>query len=229
MNALTRNPTADALQRLHRVAEVSDRALADKVALAAANQSLEDALAGIMAEEHRDYRKVYRGFADNFLSVSPAYGRFLYMMARTSKAQRIVEFGSSMGVSAIYLASALRDNGGGQLIGSEIETSKAMRSQFHLGAAGLGDLVEIREGDALETLVDVGGPVDLLLLDGAMSLYLPVLKLAEAWLRPGALVLAKKAYCPDYLAYVCEPANGYLSLPLPIDRGRGNVFSVRVG
>lgn len=228
MNALIKNPTAGALERLHRVAEASDRQLKETVmaGLAAASQSIEDALIGIMAEEHRDYRRVYRGFSGNFLSVSPAYGRFLYMMARTSGAKRIVEFGSSMGVSTIYLASALRDNGGGLLIGSEIETSKVVRSQFHLGAAGLGDLVEIRAGDALETLVDVGGPVDLLLLDGALSLYLPVLKLAEKWLRPGALVLAEKAFCPDFLAYVGNPANGYLSLPLPIDRERGNVFSI---
>ena len=230
MNALTKPPVAGALERLHQVADASDRELmeATMVAIAAANTSTGQVIAGLMADEQADYKGVYHGYAGNFLSVSPAYGRFLYMMARATKARRIVEFGSAMGVSTIYLAAALRDNGGGQLIGSELESSKAMRAQFHLAAADLADLVDIREGDALETLKDVGGPVDLLLLDGAFSLYLPVLKLIEPWLTSGAPILAENAFAPDYLAYVGDPANGYLSLALPIDEGRGNAFAVRV-
>lgn len=227
MNALINAPAAHALQRLHRVAEASDRKLREDKVVHPASGSAEQAIADLLAEDAADYKGVSHRYAGNFLSVSPAYGRFLYMMARSVRARRIVEFGSSMAVSTIYLASALRDNGGGKLIGSEIEPSKVVRSQFHLGAAGLGDLVEIREGDALETLKDVGGEVDLLLLDGAFSLYLPVLKLVEPWLRPGAPVLAENAFDADFLAYVDDPANGYLAMPLPIDRGHGNVFCVR--
>jgi predicted O-methyltransferase YrrM len=148
-------------------------------------------------------------------------------MARTSKAARIVEFGTSMGISTIYLAAALRDNGGGTLIGSEFEPGKVMRAREHLEAAGLADLVEIREGDARETLADIGGEVDLLLIDGAFSLYLPVLKLIEPYLRPGAIVLGENAFDPEYRAYVRDPANGYLSRTLAIDEGRGNEFTVR--
>lgn len=229
MNKLIAFPVRGALTRLHRDAESSDRALIDAVTGGLSAVPSGEAIAEMMAEEEADYRGVCHGLQGNFLSVSPAYGRFLYMTARACKARRIVEFGSSMGVSTIYLASALRDNGGGKLIGSEIETSKVVRAQFHLGAAELGDLVEIREGDALETLKDVGGPVDLLLLDGALSLYLPVLKLIEPHLAPGAPVLAENAFAADYLAYVGDPRNGYLTLPLPIDPGHGNVYSVRVG
>lgn len=229
MNALITSPTSEALRRLHLVADASDRELMERKSRAQANGTADRAIADILAAEEADYRGLYQRYQANFLSVSPAYGRFLYMMARSVGAKRIVEFGSSMAVSTIYLAAALRDNGGGQLIGSELESSKVLRSQFHLGAAGLGDLVEIREGDALETLKDVGGEVDLLLLDGAFSLYLPVLKLIEPSLKPGAPVLAEKAICPDFLAYINNPANGYLTLPLPIDTGRRNIFSVRVG
>ena len=92
-----------------------------------------------------------------------------------------------MGISTIYLAAALRDNGGGHLIGSELEPTKVVRARANLEAAGLADLVDIREGDALETLKDVGGEVDVLLIDGAFSLYLPVLKLIEPRLTPGAV------------------------------------------
>jgi predicted O-methyltransferase YrrM/nicotinamidase-related amidase len=174
-----------------------------------------------------DYRAVYRGFADNFLAISPTYGRFLYATAHACKATRIVEFGTSMGISTIYLAAALRDNGGGHLISSELEPGKVARARANLDAAGLGDLVDIREGDALETLKDVGGEVDLLLIDGAFSLYLPVLKLVEPRLKPGALVFGENAFEQGYLDYVRNPANGYVSMRLPIDEANGNEFTLR--
>jgi predicted O-methyltransferase YrrM len=88
--------------------------------------------------------------------------------------------------------------------------------------------VEIREGDALETLGDVGDEVDLLLIDGAFSLYLPVLRLIEPRLTSGAVVLGENAFASDYLDYVRNPANGYLSQSLAVDEGRGNEFTVRV-
>ena len=70
------------------------------------------------------------------------------------------------------------------------------RAGANLNAAGLDDLVDIREGDALETLTRLEGEVDLLLLDGAMTLYLPVLKLVQPRLKSGAAVLAENAFEP---------------------------------
>jgi predicted O-methyltransferase YrrM len=195
--------------------------------LEAGGTTLEQVIAENLARERADYRATYRSRADNFLAVSPAYGRFLYAVARACKATRIVEFGTSMGISTIYLAAALRDDGGGHLIGSELEPTKVARARANLDAAGLADLVDIREGDALETLRDVGGEVDLLLIDGAFSLYFAVLKLVEPRLKPGAVVLGEIAFEPGYLDYVRNPANGYLSQPLPVDEGRGNEFTVR--
>lgn len=230
MNSLTDGLVATTLERLHRDAEASDREHLEAMmaAVEAPGASVDQVIANILAEERTDYRSVYRDYADNFLAISPAYGRFLYMMARARSAMRIVEFGTSMGISTIYLAAALRDNGGVQLIGSELETGKVARARGNLSAAGLAELVEIREGDALETLNEVGGAVDLLLLDGAFSLYLPVLKLVEPRLTPGAVVLGENAFDPDYLAYVRNPENGYLSQSLPLDEGRGNEFTLKV-
>jgi predicted O-methyltransferase YrrM len=133
-----------------------------------------------------------------------------------------------MGISTIHLAAALRDMGGGTLIGTELEPTKVGRARANLEAAGLADLVEIRQGDALETLARLDGDVDLVLLDGAFTLYLPVLKLLEPHLKTGALVLAENAFeqAGGYLAYVRDPANGYLSQALPINEGRGNEFTV---
>lgn len=228
MNWLADDLVVRTLDRLHAEAAISDEELV-KTLLAkieAPGATIEQFAADAIAQERADYRGVYRGYADNFLAVSPDYGRFLYMMARASRATRIVEFGTSMGISTVYLAAALRDNGGGQLIGSELEVSKVARALANLRSAGLETLVDIRAGDALETLRDPGGAVDLLMLDGAFSLYLPVLRLIEPHLRPGAIVLAENALEPDYRGYVRDPANGYVSLPA-LDEGRGNEISVR--
>jgi predicted O-methyltransferase YrrM len=131
------------------------------------------------------------------------------------RARSIVEFGTSFGISTLHLAAALRDNGGGRLITSEFEPSKVAKARDHLTAGGLIDLVEIREGDALQTLsVDLPDTIDLLLLDGAKSLYPDILDLVESRLKPGAIVIADNAdFSPEYLARVRSPANGYMSTP----------------
>lgn len=231
MNSLNSDRVTKLLSQLHKEAEQADSAIMQEMLakLGSSDGSIEAAAAQMIADERADYRAVYSGFTANFLSVTDGYGRFLYAMARASKAKRIVEFGTSMGISTIYLAAALRDNGGGQLIGSELEPAKVARARAHVEAAGLADLAEIREGDALETLKDVGGEVDLALIDGAWSLYLPVLKLVEPHLRPGAVVLGENAFATDYLDYTADPANGYIAQTLPIDEGRGNAFAVKVG
>lgn len=195
--------------------------------LEASGETVEEMATKMIASERADYRKMYRSSAQHFLSVSPAYGRFLYALARACNAVRIVEFGTSMGVSTIYLAAALRDNGGGRLIGTELESGKVVRARSNLEAAGLADLVEIREGDALETLQDLDGEIDMLLIDGAWSLYLPVLRLVEPQLKPGAVVLGENAFDKEFCSYLRNPANGYLSQRLDIDQGRGNEFAVR--
>ena len=141
------------------------------------------------------------------------------MLARSCQARSIVEFGTSFGISTLHLAAALRDNGGGRVIGSEFEASKVLRAQANLNAAGLADLVEIREGDALQTLArDLPQRIDLLLLDGAKALYPEILALVESRLRPGALIVADNAdHSPEYLARVRDIGNGYLSVPFAED------------
>ena len=108
-----------------------------------------------------------------------------------------------------------------------VTLAKAARARSHLEEAGLDDLVDVREGDALETLKEVHDDVDVLLIDGAWSLYLPVLKLIEPKLAQGAVVLGENAFDKDYIDYVRDPVNGYVSMPLPVNEGRGNEFTVR--
>ncbi|OMQ46690.1 class I SAM-dependent methyltransferase [Ensifer sp. 1H6] len=166
-----------------------------------------------------EYLDFYSRMKDLWLPVSRQTGELLYMLARSSGARMIVEFGTSFGLSTLYLAAALRDNGGGQLITSEFEPSKIARARQNLADAGLIDLVEIREGDALATLsMDLPESIDLLLLDGAKPLYPEVLSLVESRLRTGALVVADDAdHCPDYLDRVRSTSGGYLSTPFADD------------
>ena len=224
MDSLTTDPVAAVLKRLFQESETADRPLVESYR----NKDVHAELIKLLEAEAKDYRAVYRTFADNFLNVSAVFGRFLYMCVRARKAKRIVEFGTSFGISTIHLACALRDGGNGHMIGTELEPTKAKRARDNLGAAGLADLVEIRVGDALETLKDgIDGDVDLVLLDGAFSLYLPVLKLLEPHLRDGAFVIGDNALEQSgYLDYVRNPQNGYLSLALPFAAGRGNELTV---
>jgi predicted O-methyltransferase YrrM len=228
MDTLTSPPVADVLARLFDEAQRADGPLEARFAEGGGDRS--EIVAELLAAEAADYKGLYHGFAHNFLNVSADFGRFLYICTRAARAKRVVEFGTSFGISTIYLAVALRDGGGGRLIGTELEAAKAQRARKNLDAAGLADLVDIRVGDALETLRDgVGDNVDLVLLDGAFSLYLPVLKLLEPHLSPGALVIAENAIDESvaYLDYVRNPDNGYRTIPLPFESGRGNQMSVR--
>ncbi|GAA0918241.1 class I SAM-dependent methyltransferase [Luteibacter anthropi] len=166
-----------------------------------------------------DYLDFYGHLKDMPLAVSRETGMLLYMLVRHSRARSVVEFGTSFGISTLYIAAALRDNGGGHVITCEFEPSKVQRARRHLTEAGLIDLVEIREGDALHTLrSDLPALVDVLLLDGAKALYADVLDLVEANLRPGALVVADNAeYNPEYLDRVRSAGGGYLSVPFADD------------
>jgi predicted O-methyltransferase YrrM len=168
---------------------------------------------------------------DLFVPLSPKQGTLAYMIARSIGARRVVEFGTSFGISTLYLAAAVRDNGGGSVIGSELQPAKAERARAHLAEAGLGEIAEVRVGDARETLKDPGGPVDLLLLDGAKQLYLEILQLLTPQLRTGSVILAdnifvfRKALRP-YVEHVQDPRNGFRSVTLWL--GSGTEYSVRL-
>jgi predicted O-methyltransferase YrrM len=174
-----------------------------------------------------DYVAFYSRAKDAHLAVSRETGTLLYMLARAINARTIIEFGTSFGVSTLHLAAALRDNGGGKLITSEFEPTKIARARANIAAGGLADLVEIREGDALQMLArDLPESIDLLLLDGAKGLYLDILSLVEGRLRIGALIVADNAeWSPDYLARVRSPDQGYMSVPFAEDIE----LSMRVG
>jgi predicted O-methyltransferase YrrM/DNA-binding PadR family transcriptional regulator len=166
------------------------------------------------------------GSSDPFLyaqygfSISPQQGDLIYLLCRAIRAQRVVEFATSLGVSTLYLAAAIRDNGGGTVIGSEIVMSKVVKALLNLKEAGLGKWVELRDGNARETLLNLDGPVDFALIDGwpteqGPSLALQVLEIVAPQIRSGGLLMNDNAE-PDYLSYVRDPRNGFVSIALPM-------------
>lgn len=210
MTTLTSEPLASLIERLYSQASAATSPVLETVS----GEERER-----LMHSKTEYLKLYAMLKDLWLPVSRDTGKLLYMLARNTKAKAIVEFGTSFGLSTLHLAAALRDNGGGVLIGSEFEPSKIALARHHFIEGGVSDLVDIREGDALVTLAsDLPPSVDLLLLDGAKALYGDVLRLVEKHLKPGALVVADNTnYCPEYLAYVRAPQNGYLSVPFADD------------
>jgi len=210
---LTTTPLAPLLDRLFEEADAASPAASPAVTSLSAEERAR------LMRSRTDYLDYYGRLKDLPLAVSRETGALLYMLARGAKARNIVEFGTSFGISTLHLAAALRDNGGGRLITTEFESSKVARARANLTAGGLIDLVEIRVGDALQTLT-TGLPetIDLLVLDGAKPLYPDILALVENRLRPGAFIVADDAdMSPDYLARVRSPANGYLSTPFADD------------
>lgn len=147
-----------------------------------------------------------RGWDTAYLAVTEEQGRFLNFMARAVKARNMVEFGCSFGISTIYLAAAAKDNGG-KVVTTDIEPNKVAGATKNLEEAGLRKYVEIRLGDALQTLADVEAPVDLLFMDGAKDLYPALLGLLQSKLKIGAVVLFDNADKPELASFVSSLEN----------------------
>ena len=162
-------------------------------------------------------------YADIGFSILPEQGDLLYLLCRATRATRVVEFATSVGMSTLYLAAAVRDNGGGLVIGSELVPAKVATARRNLAEAGLDRYAQIREGDATITLRHLDDPVDLLLIDGwplpeGPSLARRVTELVAPRLRLGGILVNDNAE-PDFLDYIRDPASGFLSMTLPLKGG----------
>ena len=156
-------------------------------------------------------------------SIHPEQGDLIYLLCRAIGARRVVEFATSIGMSTLYFAAAIRDNGGGTVIGSDIVPGKLAAARRNLAAAGLAAWVDLRPGDARETLRDLGGPVDVALIDGwpvgkGPSLARQMMEIIAPQLRIGGIVINDNAE-PDYLDYIRDPTNGFRSMSLPLKGG----------
>jgi len=157
----------------------------------------------------------FQAMKDVYMPVDQEFGNLLYAFTRSSNAKTVVEFGTSFGISTIFLAAGVRDNGGGRVITTEFIPEKAERAKKNLAEAGLIEFVEFRIGDALESLKPkLAASIDLVFLDGAKDLYHPVLKLIEPQFRPGTVVIGDNTNhtgLENFLEHVRTPNNNYVS------------------
>lgn len=159
--------------------------------------------------------------ADAALPVAPDVGRLLYTLVRAKRPNLVVEFGSSLGASLVYLAAGIRDNRRGRVVGTELHDDKRRKAMKHLRTAELDRFVDILAGDALQTLATLNEAVDILLLDGWKGLYLPVLELMLPRLQPGSIVVSDNVSMlpEDYLNRVRDEAGPFVSVSLPLGDG----------
>jgi predicted O-methyltransferase YrrM len=157
-----------------------------------------------------------------YMPISRRGGELLYMLVRATRPNTVVEFGTSYGISTVYLAAAIADNGTGRVVGTELNEAKVLAARANLEEARLAERVTILLGDARTTLKDIPGPIDFVLLDGWKDLCLPLFRSLESRLAIGALIVADDINLPSlsgYLDYVRQPANGYVSVSFPIEDG----------
>jgi predicted O-methyltransferase YrrM len=227
MKTLKTDPALSAvLERLHDRSEAQTLELSDYFGRRIAERSL----TGFTLDADA------LGFlSDKLVALERPKAEFCYQVCRALRAKRVVEAGTSFGVSTLYLAAAVRENiredgGAGVVIGTEHEPRKAAAARQHFDEAGLSRFIELREGDLPGTLTDLTGPIDFMLIDIWTAVALPALKQVAPHLRRGAVVvcdnttLYREAY-RDYFAYVTA-ANGFSTLTLPFDGGLE--FSVKV-
>ncbi|MFJ9893189.1 O-methyltransferase [Streptomyces sp. NPDC091280] len=172
--------------------------------------------ASMSPQEHAD------AAAEIYMPISAAGGELLYSLVRAVHPDTVVEFGMSYGISTLYLAAAVRDNGAGRVVTTELSKEKIAAARRTFADTGLDDLITVLEGDARDRLGGLDAPAGFVLLDGWKDLCLPVLKLLEPRLAPGTLVVADDtsfASMRPYLDYVRDPANGYRSVAFPVEDG----------
>jgi predicted O-methyltransferase YrrM len=133
---------------------------------------------------------------DEFLiSVGPATGQLLNILAKSIKAKTILELGTSYGYSTVWLAEAARATGG-RLITIDKVANKHNYARSMLARADLTKQVDFRLGDALDTIDALKGPFDFVLVDLWKELYVDAFDLFYPKLSPGAIIAADNMILP---------------------------------
>ena len=168
---------------------------------------------------------MHQFLADKMVALDREKAEFCYQLCRALRATRVIEAGTSFGVSTLYLAAAVRDNqvDNGVVIGTEHEPRKVEIARKNFEEAGLSEFIELREGDLRQTLQDVGGLVDFMLVD-IWDVALPALERVSSSLRPGAIVVCDNTTVDadeyrDYFEFVNDPSNRFRTMTVPFQGG----------
>ena len=161
-------------------------------------------LAGLRQDPHPQLAVIDReGRAEGLPLVYPDTGALLHTLARACGARRILEIGTAIGYSTLWMASALPADGA--LVTMEYDAARASRARDHFAAAGVADRVSVIVGDATRFLHKVAGPFDFIFQDSDKQLYEPMLDRLIELLRPGGLLVA------DNILWNGEVIPGYVA------------------
>ena len=160
--------------------------------------------------------------ATQYTNIAPENGQFLSILIGAIKAQNVLEVGTSNGYSAIWIAAALKETGG-RLITLEFDPTRATAAETHLQEVGLGGIVEVRVGNALDEIPKCDATFDLVFLDAEKSEYRRYLELVLPKIRSGGLIVADDTVTmrdemPDYIEYVFNTPTLH-SVDIPLDDG----------
>lgn len=167
-------------------------------------QPIAEYLAGLRRDPHELLGVIDREGRDQGLPlVYPDTGALLHTLARSCGARRILEIGTAIGYSTLWMATALPADGA--LITMEYDASRAARARDHFAAAGYAGRISVIVGDATRFLHKVAGPFDLIFQDSDKKLYEPMLGRLIELLRPGGLLVA------DNVLWNGEVVPGYVT------------------
>ena len=149
-------------------------------------------------------------------------GALLRVLASTAGASRILEIGTAIGYSGIWLATALPPDG--MLITMEVDEGRAEEARRNFSRAGLASRVTVIVGDAQLKIAKVSGPFDLIFLDTDKQLYVPLLDRLVSLLRPGGVLVA------DNVLWDGEVVPGFRATPMrdPQDTRAVAAFNERI-
>ncbi len=116
-----------------------------------------------------------------------ATGELLHLLVRATEATRVLEIGTAIGYSGLWIATALTDDG--MLITLERDEARAKRARAHFAAAGVERRTTVMIGDANQYLHKIAGPFDVIFQDGDKAQYSPMLDRLAELLRPGGLLI----------------------------------------
>ena len=145
------------------------------------------------------------GLAAGLPLVEPDTARLLRSLVIATGAKKILEIGTAIGYSAVWMAQALPE--GGQLISLEIDPARAATARANFERAGLSNTVSVIVGDASRFLHKVAGPFDLIFQDGSKALYEPLLDRLVDHLRPGGVLIT------DNVLWDGEVVEGFATTP----------------
>jgi predicted O-methyltransferase YrrM len=186
----------------------------------------ESPLAPVLAELHGQPELSWPADRRSEQAMSPAQGRFLYLLARAIGATTVVEIGSGDGVATLYLAAAVRDNWGGKVLAVEPDADRRRHAAAHIRAAGVASFVELCADEARAAITGLAGTVDMVRVSAWRETYRTLFDALLARARPGAILVADSAPVAQlpspWLARLSAGSLGNVTVPF----GAGLEFAV---